>query len=87
MAEWAIRPQGLASVCDRDSAPVDAHEEARIETFSMDELRTRGGVTPLTEPYLTGVIAVTDIGVVRPITTSPTLIFFSMSCVAIERAE
>jgi hypothetical protein len=29
----------LASVCDRDIAPVDAHEEARIETFSIDELR------------------------------------------------
>lgn len=39
MAEWAIRPQGLASVCDRDIAPVDAHEEACIETFSMDELQ------------------------------------------------
>jgi hypothetical protein len=39
MAEWAIRPQGLASVCDRDIAPVDAHEEARTETFSIDELR------------------------------------------------
>ena len=39
MAEWAIRPQGLASVCDGDIAPVDAHEEARIETFSMEELQ------------------------------------------------
>ena len=38
MAEWAIRPHGLASVCDRDIAPVDAHEDARVETFSMDEL-------------------------------------------------
>jgi len=38
MAEWAIRPHGLASVCDRDGASVEAREEARIESFSMDEL-------------------------------------------------
>jgi len=38
MAEWAIRPQGLASVCDRDGASVEAREEARIESFSTDEL-------------------------------------------------
>jgi hypothetical protein len=39
MAEWAIRPEGLASICDRTTAKCDAQEEARIETFSMDELR------------------------------------------------
>jgi hypothetical protein len=38
MAEWAIRPNGLASICDGDIAAIDAHEEARIETFSMKEL-------------------------------------------------
>ena len=36
--------------------------------------------------YLVGSIAVTESGVVRPITTSPTWIFFSMSCLAIEVA-
>lgn len=39
MAEWAIRPRSLASICDRDSATFDAQEEARIEAFSMEELR------------------------------------------------
>ena len=39
MAEWAIRPGSLASLCDRDAAGFDVHEEARIESFSMDELR------------------------------------------------
>jgi hypothetical protein len=39
MAEWAIRPDGLASLCDRDTGQLDTHEERRIEGFSMDELQ------------------------------------------------
>jgi hypothetical protein len=39
MAEWAIRPDGLASLCDRGNLTVDANEETRIESFSMQELQ------------------------------------------------
>lgn len=39
MAERAINPDGLASICDRDAGLFDAHEDKRIEDFSMDELQ------------------------------------------------
>ena len=86
MAEWAIRPQGsrrFATGTSRRSMRTRkrASRPSRL-TSSGRERRDAATV-----PYLTAVIAVTDIGVVRPITTSPTLIFFSISCVAIERAE
>lgn len=38
MAEWAIRPDTLASICDRGAFEGDAAEEARIKSFSMAEL-------------------------------------------------
>lgn len=68
-------------VCARDTAPVDAQKERRLEPCRRLRVAARRD-----RAQLTGVIAVTDIGVVRPITTSPTLIFFSMSWVAIDRA-
>ncbi|WP_296333073.1 iron-containing redox enzyme family protein [Reyranella sp.] len=38
MAEWAIRPHTLSSICDRDTLDLDHCEEERIRTFSMEEL-------------------------------------------------
>jgi hypothetical protein len=38
MAEWAIRPGGLASLCDRDVDDITAGELERIRTFEMSEL-------------------------------------------------
>lgn len=39
MAEWAICPDVLASVCDHNAEALNSSEAARIETFSMEELR------------------------------------------------
>jgi hypothetical protein len=39
MAEWAIRPDGLASICDHEAVFSDEQETGRIETFSMSELQ------------------------------------------------
>lgn len=38
MAEWAIRPSTLSSICDHDSFDLDDREDERIRTFSMAEL-------------------------------------------------
>lgn len=38
MAEWAIRPSSLASVCDRGALQLDRDEEERIRSFNMTEL-------------------------------------------------
>jgi hypothetical protein len=38
MAEWAIRPTSLSSICDRGTLDLDRHEEERIQSFSMSEL-------------------------------------------------
>lgn len=38
MAEWAIRPGTLASLCDRGILELHHHEEERIRDFSMSEL-------------------------------------------------
>ena len=45
MAEWAIRPSSLSSICDRGSLDLDSREEERIQMFSMTELETPA-VTP-----------------------------------------
>lgn len=42
MAEWAIRPATLASICDRGTISLDHQEEQRIASFSMAELVTSG---------------------------------------------
>ncbi len=39
MAEWAIRPEGLASLCDHEATVADEREDGRIEAFSMSELQ------------------------------------------------
>lgn len=44
MAEWAIRPTTLASICDRGTISLDQQEEQRIASFSMAELA--GGNPP-----------------------------------------
>jgi hypothetical protein len=38
MAEWAIRPTTLSTICDRGELELDAREELRIRSFSMTEL-------------------------------------------------
>jgi hypothetical protein len=38
MAEWAIRPVALSSICDRGALELDNVEDERIRTFSMAEL-------------------------------------------------
>lgn len=38
MAEWAIRPAGLASLCDHDGDDIATSELERIRTFKMSEL-------------------------------------------------
>lgn len=38
MAEWAIRPATLASICDHGTISLDDKEEQRIANFSMAEL-------------------------------------------------
>lgn len=43
MAEWALQPASLASICDRATARFDGEEEARIDTFSMTELEAPAG--------------------------------------------
>jgi hypothetical protein len=40
MAEWAIRPTSLSSICDGGRLDLDRQEEERIQTFSMSELGT-----------------------------------------------
>ncbi len=42
MAEWAIRPDTLASICDHGALEGDAAEDARIRSFSMAELGVGG---------------------------------------------
>jgi hypothetical protein len=44
MAEWAIRPGTLASVCDTARAAIDEPEEERIRSFSLAELDGRHGL-------------------------------------------
>lgn len=44
MAEWAIRPTTLASICDRGTISLDQHEEQRIANFSMAELAGAAGL-------------------------------------------
>ena len=39
MAEWAIRPDTLAALCDRGVLEIDRAEDERIQTFSMAELQ------------------------------------------------
>ncbi|WP_171070059.1 iron-containing redox enzyme family protein [Methylobacterium terricola] len=38
MAEWAVRPGGLAALADQDSLVLDAAEAERIRSFQMSEL-------------------------------------------------
>lgn len=38
MAEWAIRPGTLSSICDRGVLNLNHRDDERIRTFSMDEL-------------------------------------------------
>lgn len=38
MAEWAIRPTSLSTICDRGILELDEREAQRIHTFSMAEL-------------------------------------------------
>lgn len=38
MAEWAIRPTALASLCDRGALHLDYREEEEIRSFSMTQL-------------------------------------------------
>ncbi len=44
MAEWAIRPATLSSICDRGVLELDTREEQRIRSFSMTELDLPGTV-------------------------------------------
>lgn len=42
MAEWAVRPDTLASLCDRGTLDLDHREEERIRSFTMAELTGQG---------------------------------------------
>jgi hypothetical protein len=38
MAEWALRPDSLGAICDRDAFDISAEEDERIRHFEMSEL-------------------------------------------------
>ena len=48
MAEWAIRPTTLASICDHGTISLDQQEEQRIANFSMTELGGTSGLQQAT---------------------------------------
>jgi len=40
MAEWAVRPDALAGICDGAPSELSARDRERIETFEMSELES-----------------------------------------------